>query len=202
MCITEHWLNDHNIEYVKIDGYKKISSFCRKNYLHGGSAIFVKSSILSDCCEVDIIQKSSIEKSFECSAVGFLDRILVITIYRPPLSVIKDFLEFIDKLLETFLGKYKHLIVTGDLSINGLKANYVDPKLFREILSSYNMLSLINTPTRIITRADGLQSSTQVDYIITNIPEIVTAKNIDPGFSDHLAQYIEWNFAGNNITIM
>lgn len=78
--------------------------------------------------------------------------------------------------------------------IKGFEVSCLNSKLFQEILSSYNMVGLINTPTRNVTRADGLQSSTQVDYMITNISEIAIAKNIDPGFSDYLAQIFEWNF--------
>lgn len=199
LCLTEHWLTDTQIEYLNIDGYSVISSFCRSNHLHGGSAILVRGEMTHECKEVVDIKVRSLEMNYECSAIEFRNKqLLIIAIYRPPLSDISGFLEFLDNLLNNYLNEYENLVICGDLNINGLNTECHYTKLLKEILASYDLVSSINTPTRINSVNDQILSATQVDYIISNLDDIIIATNDEPGFSDHLAQYIEWAFSSNN----
>ena len=40
LCFTEHWLKDDYLKVIKMDLYKLVSYFSRKNYDHSGSCIY------------------------------------------------------------------------------------------------------------------------------------------------------------------
>jgi hypothetical protein len=37
LCFMEHWIKEDNLDIIKIDQFKLVSSFSRKLYDHGGS---------------------------------------------------------------------------------------------------------------------------------------------------------------------
>jgi hypothetical protein len=61
LCFTEHWVKDY-LKLIKIDQYKLVSYFSRKNYNHGGSCIYVIKSISTK--DLNCFQDVSVEKEF------------------------------------------------------------------------------------------------------------------------------------------
>ena len=36
ICLTEHWLQENEFEYIKFNNYCLVAKFCRKDKGHGG----------------------------------------------------------------------------------------------------------------------------------------------------------------------
>ena len=84
MCLTEHHLNDQEINLTGFDQYKLGAKFCREHHKNGGSCIFVHESINFNTIPTDHIYK---EKNFEICATKldfFKTNVIIIVIYRSP----------------------------------------------------------------------------------------------------------------------
>lgn len=44
-CVTEHWLDNHEITALQLMGYQLISFYCRQQHIYGGVAIFTKKTV-------------------------------------------------------------------------------------------------------------------------------------------------------------
>jgi len=62
LCFTEHWVKEDYLKLIKIDQYKLVSYFSRKNYNHGGSCVYVKKSVSTK--DLNCFQDISVEKEF------------------------------------------------------------------------------------------------------------------------------------------
>ncbi|KAJ8975225.1 hypothetical protein NQ317_002633, partial [Molorchus minor] len=87
-------------------------------------------------------------------------------------------------ILKHAVSKFQNVIVCGDLN----------NKKLHDLINSYQLISLVDQPTRIATNPNGTISSTSLDYIITNIDNS-ECKIINPGISDHFAQLFSWSAA-------
>lgn len=192
ICLSEHWLCDSKFETVQVAGYKGVSSFCRKNSTHGGTAIYVRDDIISNSKNLKYITDMSIESCIECAAIEFNRTLCIITIYRAPTGSFNDFLNKLTLILGSILKKYSFLILCGDLNIDFLNHSSQHTKLLFDLLESFQLYSLIKEPTRIAKYGNKITTS-GIDYIITNIGENMYHKIIEPGISDHLGQLLTWN---------
>lgn len=92
MCITEHWLGNNELELYNLNNFTLMSKFCRKNKKHGGSCIFVKSTIES--IPYTEFENLNIEEHFEASMIELPQlKLIIICIYRTPTSNIQVFME-------------------------------------------------------------------------------------------------------------
>jgi len=67
-CIAEHWcVKDCVQELVIGNQYKLASNFSRQNYIHGGTAIFVKNGI--DFKTLYFLNDFCLELDFECCGI-------------------------------------------------------------------------------------------------------------------------------------
>jgi hypothetical protein len=80
-----------------------------------------------------------------------------------------------------------HFIICGDININYLKVSK-DKTHLDNILRSYNLISIINFPTRVQNA-----SSTATDNIFIDVTqyESYTLTPITNGLSDHGAQFLK-----------
>lgn len=190
LCVCEHWLTQLNIDMLQIEGYSKTSSFCRSSHIHGGTAIYVKNSILGCCKNLSHICNLSLEMHFEVSAISYNNNTCIASVYRSPSGNFKIFCTQISKLFQRIVNKFKYIFVCGDFNID--KNESINFKILSDIFKSFNFTSLINSPTRIVTR-DGRTASSSIDYVITNAVEGVNCFNYDPGISDHHVQILYCN---------
>ena len=58
VCLTEHHLNDQEINLIAFDQYKLSAKFCRKHHKNGGSCIFVHESINFNTIPTDHVIKN------------------------------------------------------------------------------------------------------------------------------------------------
>lgn len=71
-------------------------------------------------------------------------------------------------------------------------------KILIDTFNSGNMTSLINEPTRIFTYGD-VTARTAIDYVGTNIPDLIECNNFDPGISDHYVQLLKCKISCNSL---
>ena len=94
-----------------------------------------------------------------------------------------------------FISKFKCIIIIGDFNIDKLsksrESNYLS-----DIIDSFSLRSLVNEPTRIDLR-QCFNSSTAIDYVITNLLTNYEISIIDSHISDHEGQLFNYSVDKN-----
>jgi hypothetical protein len=148
MCLTEHHLHILEKTYVNIEGYPIGAQFCRILYEKCGVIIYVHNS--SQYTNIDLSEYCK-EKGIEICAVKLIINSLnmfIIAIYRAPTGNFHYFLQKLDNILQSFSTPVSHIIICGDLNINYLVENE-QKKQLDNLLLMYNLVSIVNFPTRI-----------------------------------------------------
>jgi len=105
--------------------------------------------------------------------------------YRPP-SANYEYLDSMCKMLDMNTNASQDIYFMGDLNIDWFAK---DCHLKRKLLTTTNacgLTQLINKPTRICFKNDGSRTSTCIDHIFTNRPELCKKiLSIPTGSSDH-----------------
>ena len=106
---------------------------------------------------------------------------LLLTVYRPPSSSVKEFKTEFSSLLETLVSLPSELIISGDFNFHVDSPNEANSKSFLRLLESFSLKQHVNFPTHI--RGHTL------DLLITRFDsEIIQSVEFDPPFlSDHFA---------------
>ncbi|XP_049806910.1 uncharacterized protein LOC126249299 [Schistocerca nitens] len=193
ICITEHWLEDPQIETLKIPGFSLVSSFCRSYYKHGGIAIFAKQDLRYKA--IQTYPELNKEKVFEMAAVELTDiQLVIITMYRSPDANTEEFQCKFDMMLSIVEPKKKK-IIWGDFNIDFLKSsNYKDELLY--MTKSFNLMPTENTQTR-ITR----HSKTESDQIfIQENFSPYSSEAVKIGYSDHEAVLLSLELCSEKIS--
>ncbi|KAB0801959.1 hypothetical protein PPYR_04145 [Photinus pyralis] len=203
LCFSEPWLNEDQASCVRINDYTLLSSYYRELKKGGGSAIFVKNSILNVSKALNFVSKLSIEDIFECSGISINNNACVIAMYRPcnrDVSKIRTFFNQFDILLTKLQKRFSYIYICGDLNINQL---YKDNTLeaLTDLLNTHKLKSVIKEITRIqqLPQVSHVSQSA-IDYIITNSDETIEDRsNFNVGFSDHFAQCITINLTTHGL---
>lgn len=168
-----------------------MSSFCREEKKHGGSAIYVKEEV--QCQERSDIKSLSVTDNFECAAVeGFFgnSKFVVLSIYRPPPGDVNIFLEKLEMALLRIVEEKAIVVIAGDFNIELLIDNNTKTKVC-SLLNSYNLQQTIFENTRITAHGESC-----IDNIFTN-KDVYLSKVIHSAISDHTAQEIEMSLETN-----
>nr|CAH7734380.1 unnamed protein product [Callosobruchus chinensis] len=179
ITLTETWLNNQtSSDTVTIDKYNLLRA--DRDSRGGGVAIYIKKIIncriifsnISDCVEQLWIHVKLYDKSYVIGAV-----------YRPPSANISKCLSELEDSIVKLLPTSDILIITGDLNINMLVPDRKTQLLY-SFMESFNLVQLVDTPTRITT-----MSQTLIDVVMaTTNAGITIAGTFDiNGISDHLA---------------
>ena len=131
ICITEYWLQEDSFEYLNLKNFRLEFKFCRKIKKHGGSRIFVRSTLQAKPYTKFV--NNSCEEHYEASMVELTQlNTIIICIYRTPASNIQIFINNLDITLQEILKiNNKKVIILGDFNINFLNSN-IDPNLDRK----------------------------------------------------------------------
>ena len=162
-CISEHWLQNTDVEKVNLQNYKLVSYYSRKIHRGGGTAIFVQqrhktSNIVTTVTEI--------EKHFEfcISEVKTKNKsYILICIYRSPTGDLDTFSTKINDTLSVVYSPHKHIILCGDFNIDFSVDDDVTTSLF-QIFQSFGMEKHVRGMTRVTS-----VSATQIDNIFSNI---------------------------------
>jgi hypothetical protein len=181
ICLSEHWMKEI---VISIPGYVIGDSYCRKKHRNGG--VFVKSALVFSNMS-HLVDNLNSELLFECGAVKYTiasNDFIVLSVYRSPVGCFNGFLENLDNLLYTLTNQMSRptIILAGDFNCNLLKDGH-DKKQFLQMLQSYYMKPMVNTPTRVTAGTETL-----LDNIFSDYNEVNTNTTVfDPALSDHSA---------------
>ncbi|KAE8752907.1 hypothetical protein FOCC_FOCC000252, partial [Frankliniella occidentalis] len=190
LCISEHWLKPEQIPTSNISGFKCASIFCRKQFSHGGVAIYVRNGY-HKFKELDVSDIVS-EKVFEAVCI-ICDKYAVICVYRSPSGDINDFCDKLDECIQRVNTKKNQILICGDFNIDILDyQNSVDlnGKKLVAILQENGLHTITNKSTRVTN-----VSRSAIDHIITNFncKQYESKCDIETGISDHYMQCISVN---------
>lgn len=183
LCISEHWKTEVQLTAYGIENFYLVSCFCRQENEHGGSAIYARKSI--QCKERTDIKAFSVSGQFECSACEWKinkEKIIVMSIYRPPTGDINIFNNNLEEVLCLVCQENAIIIVAGDFNIDLLVDNRNSSDLC-SLFSSFNIYPTFLEYTRITSN-----SKTCIDNIFTNYENVYDAEVIHSLISDHTAQ--------------
>nr|CAI5854487.1 unnamed protein product [Callosobruchus analis] len=186
VMLCETWLDASiNSDLLNISSYNIIRA--DRDGRGGGVAVYIKRnysyktilSKVSPCLEQLWISIKINKRTYSLAVV-----------YRPPSASVVDCINELDISISTVLPVSDSLLIAGDLNINILDKNR-PTILLLNLLESYDLKQLVNTPTRISNT-----SQTLIDVIIVSNPdEINMVDSFDMlGVSDHLAIICEFRF--------
>lgn len=184
LCITEHWLQEYEVETYTFTDFYLASHFCRKTYIHGGVSIYVRKNITSH--ELTFITSLSVEKTCEITGVCIKKyNTIILVVYRSPinpsidqmLNILQTSLQYSEQFTNT------HIVLTGDFNINFLEQSANKSK-FLDITNTFELEQTIFDYTH-----EHRNLQTCLDNIFTNF-HIYHAKTLDLLISDHKAQLI------------
>lgn len=176
LCFTEHCMLQEEIEHLKVLDYSVVSSFCRENSKHGGSAILCgpawETKTLGQLTDL------SVEHECEVSAIEItkLD-LVVVTIYRPPGGNFSILLDVINSILNVSLGLKKYVILNGDFNIH-FEKNYNLKEQFLDLTESYDFREKVLVNTR---------KNHRLDNVFINFEDVCDCQItvFNPDLSDH-----------------
>lgn len=181
LCLSEHWCKKDEISYKILDDFTLINSFCRDFHIHGGVSIYVKNSIMENCCSLSLDNYCK-EIHFEASGIVVENlKLIIIVIYRSPSGNPQTFLDNIDNLLTSFsVPKWQKfsIIIGGDFNssfdVTRTEQSVIEIK---NLLQQFNLVFINSSPTR------GLAC---LDNIFTNIDKaLLFSEVVGFPFSDH-----------------
>ena len=189
-CIAEHWcVKDCVQELVIGNQYKLASNFSRQNYIHGGTAIFVKNGI--DVKNLYFLNDFCLELDFECCGIEMRvgqSKTCIICVYRSNNNKcnIENFINRLYIVISKCMKYYQKMVVCGDFNLNFYKK--ADKKSIMDLLQCYQLININEEYTRIFTNINNVTSKSKLDYIITDFPaECCTFSVYDFSFGDHYA---------------
>lgn len=178
-CVSEHWASDEELDSLALENFTIMSRFCRRQQIHGGSAIFVRNDVINDykfrdfdvtrfCSEVNIELRCCV------FALNCL-KVYVLTVYRLPLGNVQSSFVQLNSCLNYITRKKYNIILCGDFNI-GLMSSHLNTKILRYLLNSYNIHV-------------GLVA---IDYMLTDLAIHGCTLNIlDPFIADHFAHILK-----------
>ena len=187
ICISETWLKDGIVKYYDMENYNLFAS-CRPIGEGGGTAIYVHNKHEAE--QRKDLESVELETNFvqiKLKTKSGVSNILVGEIYRPPGYSNKDFLSYIEDVLDSIENERKTAIVAGDFNYNLLPTNQEKCNNdFINLMTSYGYFPMISKATRI-----QKQSETLLDNIfINNISAYKSSGIIVEDLSDHLPIFL------------
>jgi exonuclease III len=184
ICLTEYHLKDHEIDKISNEHYNLGAKFCRQFLKNGGVSIFGHKSLtftnipLEGNCKEQDIEVCAVKLNLSNT------KIIIISIYRLPSGNFKYFLKKLDTILNTLHSNKEEFIICGDVNVNYLD-NCSKRQQLGTLLSTYNLISTVNFPTRMAN-----SSVTAIDNIFVNMSRNYTISPFINGLSDHDTQLI------------
>ena len=189
--ISESKLDDSVLDCeVNICGYDLLR--CDRNRNGGGVACYIRQNI-------NYNKKDIFPDSIENIVVDILlpktKPFTVCTLYRPPVQY--NFVDDINDNFDKLSPESTDIFILGDMNINILKngVNFLKRttclngstpietilKKYKTFCSSFSLLQIINSPTRVTSNTSSL-----IDHILTNANDKISNSGvIDVGLSDH-----------------
>lgn len=141
VVISEHGLNETDLNSTRLVNYKLVSAFCRAGIMKGGVAIYKHDRVQNEVKTLNV-EQSSIPLICEVSAISIQlskkTHLHVLGIYRPPNQDKDAYLQTL-QILSTLLHKWMFLnniiLIVGDFNVDSLKPSR-EGTLLSELLAN------------------------------------------------------------------
>ena len=144
ICVSEHWLQESEIQYIKVGEFTVASHFARTEFTHGGTLILLNKSLES--YPLLNLNKFSIEKHCEIAAAKIKNlNITILTIYRSPIGDFNVFIDTLEKLLISVNSN--QMIICGDFNVKFNTGNHQDVTL-TDLFKTFGLEQTIRESTR------------------------------------------------------
>lgn len=154
-----------------------------RNKYGGGVGLYIQEDIVAVVRED--LMNSEIEILWIQIHIPHSKPTLISCCYRPPNSNAS----YLDGLCENFdkvCDEGKNVFILGDLNINWFSKNCPLYKRLNFMTSVCHLSQIVNQATRFTVSKDSFQTSTCIDHIFTNVPELCSqAVSMAVGCSDH-----------------
>lgn len=180
ITVSETWLSDRDDDAsLGLKNFHLPIRLDRPGDAHGGVAIYVRNSLT--CKPRPDLHVPGLEAVWVETAVKN-QPLLVGSFYRPPNALV-SYWDLISESISKANDDLKKFVILGDFNTDWT----VSPsKHLIDILNLYHLHQLITQPTRITAN-----SSTCIDFIITQSPEIVKSVDVSAPFcSDHSVPFV------------
>jgi exonuclease III len=187
ICMSEHHLKCHEIDFAYIPSYKLGAAYCRTIFKCGGVCIYIHKNISFSNIN---LTKHCKEKDLEIAAVKLslhLKNVIVLCAYRAPSGDLEFFLNQLDNILNTLHTPKTEFILCGDLNID-YAGNSNKKAQLENLLTTYNLTGTVLFSTRISNT-----SSTTIDNIFIDNRNSYSIQPHINGLSDHDAQILKLN---------
>lgn len=182
ICLTEHWLVNGKVEYMRLTNYEIVSYFCRSSRIHGGVAIYAREGL--GCVGSAWVANLSVQFTCELSCVYLPARnTYIIALYHTDDSDMAG----LEDVMNHVLGKLSAnptatIILGGDFNIHFNKNNS-ESATFLSFMASFGLKKTIFANTR---------GGNCLDNVFTNACSYVAGVE-ELRLSDHLPVYIFLN---------
>ncbi|PNF26706.1 hypothetical protein B7P43_G03376 [Cryptotermes secundus] len=149
--------------FQRWDHYNLGAVYCRKILSKGGVCIFVHNSINYSNINLD---RFYIDQIIEICAVKLKSarqNICIVAVYKTPSENFLQFLNSLDRVLNTIYGSGVEFILCGDININYLQDSH-RKKQHNSLLSSFNLFPIIDFQTRSQNNSVSLIDNIFIDY--------------------------------------
>lgn len=188
ICISEHWLKESELEYLKVSDFTVASFFSRTEFTHGGTLILIKKSL--EFRSLNNLSRLSIEKHCEIAAMKIkLLNVIILTIYRSPLGDFNIFINNLEKLLSSVSNDSK-IIICGDFNVKFNTGNPQNVTLI-DLFKTFGLEQTINDNTRAMNCIDNIFINFSLDDYTSYVSESL--------LSDHTSQTLEVTIFNPNI---
>jgi exonuclease III len=164
LCFTEHHLEGNEIVHPNFDNYNLGAYYSRKHFKKSGTCIYVHNSLKIATFN---LENYCYEKDIEACAVCVnmaTSRICILSVYRSPDSNYEILLGKLELILQKLCKSKVKVVICGDINLN-----YVDNCLKKlkldDILSSYNLSSIVTFPTRIVRHTSTIIDNIYIDGV-------------------------------------
>nr|CAH7753478.1 unnamed protein product [Callosobruchus chinensis] len=168
-CVSEHWLNEDQVQACTIQGYQLASMYYRSSCKNGGVCIFCRNELGEYVTEIDV-SKSVTERTFEICGIElktYKQKVHIFCLYRTPSSDFKNFIAVFSSFLEyNYKSKRtKDVILVGDWNVD-FSSNSLEKNLIQDTLSSFGFQNIVGEATRV-----SQKSATAIDYVCLNVEQ-------------------------------
>ena len=137
-CLSEHQKSELNMCSMDAD------ILPRKGRIGGGVALVYNSDLAVK--RIKKVCSSSMELGLWSVSTGNTT-LHVVALYRPPSSLVKDFLDEFSDVVSDLLANYNNCVLMGDFNIHYNKHDDPNCVAFRDILDSFDLIQVVTCPT-------------------------------------------------------
>ena len=152
--IACNWLKASNANLYNLENYSHEYNIRTKKQ-GGGVSLFIRNNL-----NYIIREDFKMSKQFNCIAIEILKEsinhtknLIVVVIYRPPNSSIKDFNIELERVLESIDNEQKVACVLGDFNIDTFKniniKHGIHTNQFSNLFTLHGYMKMIHKPTRV-----------------------------------------------------